>query len=165
MKAHLLTAAMALGAAASLAQAHDFTAGDLTIQHPMAFETAKTAKAGGGYLTIINNGEKADRLIGAKADFPRVELHTTEETDGVARMMHVDSIDIPPGETVELAPGGFHVMFMGLDGDPFEEGERIPATLVFENAGEVEIEFAIEARDGAKDHGTMDHSNHGAATN
>lgn len=142
------------------ALAHEFTAGDLTIDHPMAFETAPTAMAGGGYLTITNAGDEPDRLIGISSAFPRTELHTTEERDGVARMRPLEAIEIAPGETVALEPGGHHVMFMGLGGDPFEVGEEIPATLSFERAGEVDVMFVVEPRepDGHEGHGT-DHTN------
>ncbi len=142
----------------SVAEAHEFKAGDLVIDHPMAFETAKTAMSGGGFFSVTNNGTETDRLIGVEADFPRVEVHDTEMTDGVARMFHVEGIDIPAGETITLAPGGMHVMFMGLNGDPLEVGEEIPAKLLFEKAGEVEVVFNVEAR---SDEG-MDHSAHGA---
>ncbi|MDP5359854.1 MAG: copper chaperone PCu(A)C, partial [Paracoccaceae bacterium] len=57
---------------------------------------------------------------------------------------------------VQLAPGGLHVMFMGLGGDPFEVGETFPATLVFEKAGEVEVVFYVEERTAE----AMDHSGH-----
>lgn len=140
--------------------AHDYSAGDLDIQHPMAFETAPSVKAGGGYMTITNTGDDDDALIGVKADFPRVMIHQTVEEDGIAKMNHVDRIDIPAGEAVELTPGGFHVMFMGLDA-PLEAGAKIPATLIFENAGEVEVTFNVEPRGSeAKDHSGHDHSGH-----
>ncbi len=136
--------------------AHDFKIGDLVINHPMAFETPKTAMTGGGYLSITNNGTQTDRLIEVQADFARVMLHTTEMKDDIARMSHLDGIEILAGETITMAPGGMHVMFMGLDGDPFEIGETIPATLVFEQAGEIEIVFNVEERT----EGEIDHSVH-----
>jgi len=71
-------------------------------------------------------------------------------------MVHLDGLDIPAGETVTLEPGGLHVMFMGLS-EPFIEGEKIEATLVFEQSGELEITFNVEARPEA---GGEDHSNH-----
>ncbi|MGZ2257052.1 copper chaperone PCu(A)C [Roseobacter sp. A03A-229] len=153
-----LAASAALFALSTAAFAHDYTVGDLVIDHPMAFNTAPTAKSGGGYLTITNTGDTDDKLIGVRADFPKVELHTTEEKDGVARMMHVEAIEIPAGETVALEPGGLHVMFMGLGGDGFDVGEKIPATLIFETAGELEVQFSIEERGAAAEH---DHSSHG----
>ena len=148
-------AALALGLP-TLASADETMAGDLTIVHPRAFETPATAKTGAGYLTVVNDGEESDTLLAVQADFPKVMLHKTEEVDGVAKMSHVEHIAIPAGETVELAPGGYHVMFMGLDGDPFETGETIPATLVFEKAGEVAVEFKVEERDAKADHSSHD---------
>ncbi len=137
--------------------AHEFKIGDLVIGHPMAFETAATAMSGGGYLSITNNGEIADRLIAVEAAFPRVMLHTTEMKDDIARMMHIDVVDVPAGETVVMEPGGLHVMFMGLDGDHLEAGETFPATLVFEQAGSVEVIFNVEER---KNGEMMEHSMH-----
>ncbi len=130
----------------TLVAAHDYTVADLEIMHPKAFETPVTAKTGAGYLIVNNKGESDDTLLEVRADFPKVMLHKSEEKDGVATMMHVDRIEIPAGQAVELAPGGYHVMFMGLGGDPLEVGEKIEATLVFEHAGEVEIVFNVEQR-------------------
>ncbi len=133
------------------ATAHELTTESLVIDHPYALETVTTAMSGAGYMTITNTGPDPDRLLAVRADFPRVTLHGTEtDAQGVTRMVPVEGIAIAPGETVTLAPGGMHVMFMGLDGDPFEEGERIPATLVFERAGEIAVEFWVEPRTGAE---------------
>lgn len=149
----------ALFAASTFAQAHEYKVGNLVVDHPMAFETTKTAKSGAGYLTITNTGDTADSLLSVSADFPRVMIHTTEEKDGIAKMRHVEKIEIPAGETVVLKPGGYHVMFMGLNGDALEEGEKFPATLTFENSGDLDVTFNVEARKkGGHDHG--DHSNH-----
>lgn len=151
-----IVAALSLSTAAL---AHEFTANGLEIDHPMTFETAATAKVGGGYMTITNNGDAPDALIGVTADFPRVMIHQTVEEDGIAKMSHVDRIEIPAGETVKLKPGGFHVMFMGLE-EPLAAGETFPATLIFETAGEVDVTFNVEARTSdAVDHSGHDHSN------
>lgn len=139
----------------TFAAAHDYTLGALEIGHPMAYETAATAKTGGGYVTITNSGDSDDALIGAKADFPKVQIHESFEEDGVARMRHVEKLEIPAGETVELAPGSYHVMFMGL-AEPFEVGAEIPVTLVFEKAGDIDVMFHVEERNGD----AHDHSGH-----
>ncbi|UOA33013.1 hypothetical protein DSM110093_02823 [Sulfitobacter sp. DSM 110093] len=151
-----LAALLALPAAA-----HEYNAGGIVVDHPMAFETPKTARVGGGYLTITNNGDKSDRLLAVSAEgFDEVSLHETTTDDmGVARMSHVEGINLPAGETVTLKPGGLHVMFMGLDGDPFEEGEKIPATLTFEKAGTLDVTFNVESRRG-HNAGDMEHSSH-----
>jgi copper(I)-binding protein len=151
-----LAALLALPAAA-----HDYTAGDIVVDHPMAFETPKTARVGGGYLTITNGGDTADRLVSITAEgFDEVSLHETTTDDmGVARMSHLKGVELPAGETVTLVPGGLHIMFMGLDGDPFEVGEKIPATLTFEKAGTLDVTFNVESRRGLNAD-EMEHSNH-----
>lgn len=132
------------------AAAHDVAAAGLKIGHPFAIETPPGAMSGAGYLTITNEGADPDRLIAVRADFPRVTLHRTEiGADDIARMREADGIPVAPGETVALEPGGGHIMFMGLDGDPLEVGDIIPATLVFEKAGEVPVEFWVEPRGAA----------------
>lgn len=151
--------ALAVLACPSLAMAHDYTIGDLIIMHPVAYETTATAMSGAGYMTVTNNGETADRIIRAEADFPRVMLHETKIEDGVATMTHLEGVEIPAGATIAFEPGGKHVMFMGLDGDPFEIGEEINVKLVFENAGEIDVVFKVEARDHANDK-AEDHSGH-----
>ena len=165
MKIFMLKAAAALSLFASAVGAHEFKLGDLVIDHPMAFETAKTAQTAGGFMTITNTGVSDDRLVAVEADFPRVEIHTTEMDGDVARMMRLeDGVVVPAGESVTLMPGSYHVMFMGLGGDPFEVDEEVPATLVFENAGRIDVQFKVEARkmDGHDhmNHDQMDHSSH-----
>ncbi|EDQ05633.1 hypothetical protein DSM14862_02618 [Sulfitobacter indolifex] len=152
----VLAALLALPAAA-----HEYTAGDIVVDHPMAFETPKTARVGGGYLTITNGGDTADRLVSITAEgFDEVSIHETTTDDmGVARMSHVDGVELLAGETVTLVPGGLHIMFMGLDGDPFEVGEKIPATLTFEKAGTLDVTFNVESRRG-HNADEMEHSNH-----
>ncbi len=140
--------------------AHEYKIGHLVVDHPMAFETAQTAQTAGGFLTVTNTGAEDDRLVAVEADFPRVEIHTTQMDGDVARMMRLENgVVVPAGDTIMLQPGGHHVMFMGLGGDPFEVGEKVPATLVFENAGRLEVMFDVEERrmDG---HGGMDHGDH-----
>ena len=149
--------------------AHDYTVGDVKIDHPVARATTETARTSAGYFRIENIGSEDDALVGVEADFPRVEMHTTEvDGDGVASMRRIMSIPLPAGEMITFERGGLHVMFVGLS-EPFLEGETVPAALIFEKAGRVEIEFNIEKIDGhghmnhdEMDHGEKedDHSNH-----
>ena len=124
--------------------ANEFTLGDLVVTQVTAKTTPATAMSGAGYLTITNTGETADRLIGVEAEFPRVMMHDTRVENDVATMFHVDAVPLAPGETVTFAPGGKHIMFMGLNGDPFEEGESIPARLIFEMAGTLDVTFSVQ---------------------
>jgi copper(I)-binding protein len=106
---------------------------------------------------VTNAGAEADRLVAVKAEFPRVQLHTTEvDAAGVARMREVEAVEVPPGATVALEPQGTHVMFMGLTA-PLAEGVKLPAVLVFEKAGEVAVEFNVEARPAGD---AMEHTGH-----
>jgi copper(I)-binding protein len=155
-------AALAAAAFAGLANAHEFKAGDLTIGHPYAVETPATAKSAAGYFEVTNAGAAPDRLVAIEADFPKVEVHTTEtDAAGVSRMIPVEAVEIPAGGTVTLAPRGLHVMFMGLTA-PWKAGEHVAATLVFEAAGEVPIVFNVQERKPGED-GGMGGMDHGGA--
>jgi copper(I)-binding protein len=143
MKKLLSTAAAVLLAGSVLA--HEYNAGSLHIGHPWARATPKGAPVGGGYLTITNNGSEPDRLIGGSVDFAKkFELHQMSTDQGVMKMRPVEGgIEIKPGETVTLKPGGLHIMFVGLD-KPLKQGERVPATLDFAKSGKVKVDFVVE---------------------
>lgn len=143
MRLSLVLAASLLLAPA--AHAGDATLGDLTISGAVARETPKGAKAGAGFFSLRNDGATADRLIAVEADFPLIEIHETKMSDGIARMQEIGTIELAPGAEVTLMPGGKHVMFMGLS-RPLGVGDQIPATLVFEKAGRVEITFEVRPR-------------------
>lgn len=151
MRTLALVAALA---AAVPALAHEFAAGAIAIGHPYAIATPPAARTGAGYLSITNTGGAPDRLLEIQADFPAVQLHTTEvDAQGVARMRHVEALEIPAGATVTLEPRGLHIMFMGLTA-PLEAGGTFDATLVFEQAGTVPVVFNVEERGkDAPDHG------------
>ena len=142
----LLLGTALFAAMASTALAEQTLFGDLTIKHPTLRATAPGAKVGAGYITIINNGGTADRLVGGTADFAgRVELHEMKMVDQVMKMRPLSNgVDIPPGATVNLKPGGNHIMFMLLK-KPLKEGEQPKAKLVFEKAGEKEILFTVKS--------------------
>lgn len=151
-------AALALSTASLLAD--DYTLGKLHIEHPHARATLPGAPVSGGYMTIRNEGGTADRLIGGKAGFAgKVEIHEMKMDGDVMKMREIEGgLEIPPGSEVVLKPGGYHVMFMQLK-NPMKEGENLPATLIFENAGEIEVEFTVEAI--GRGHGS--HGDHGTA--
>ena len=134
------------GFGAVAAFAHDFTVGSLKIDHPWTRATPKGAAVAGGYLKITNNGTVADKLIGGTfVNAGRFEVHEMKTENGVALMRPLAAgLEIKPGQTVELKPGSFHLMFMDLK-TPVEQGKRVKGTLVFEKAGTVEVEYAVEA--------------------
>ncbi len=139
----LLIAAAAI-ATAMPAIAHDYTAGDVAIGHPWT-RAAGANGTGAGFMRLRNTGGQPDRLISASTPAARtVELHTMIRDGDVMRMRPVQNIEVAPGETVELRPGGFHIMMIGLTA-PMNQGGRVPLTLRFERAGEVTVELAVEA--------------------
>ena len=128
----------------SAVQAHDFKAGAITIGHPYARATAAGQPTGGGYLSLDNKG-RDDKLVSATAAVSAsVELHSMSMEGDVMRMRQVDGIALPTGKKVELKPGGFHLMFVGLKA-PLKAGDKFPMTLKFEKAGEVEVTVNVEA--------------------
>lgn len=136
------------------ASAHDFKAGDLMIDHPWTRATPTGAKTAAGYATITNSGSEADRLIGGSADgADTVEVHKMAVENNIMKMRKLeDGLEIKPGETVELKPGSFHLMLMGLNG-AYKAGNKIKGTMTFEKAGTVEVEFSVEAIGKKTDHG------------
>ena len=137
-------------------------AGDIMIDDAFARVSRPDAPAGAAFMVIHNMGDSDDRLIDVRSPLAQVvQLHTHKETDeSVMKMMHVEEgFEVKAGEMHALARGGDHVMLMGLEG-PLEEGDKIPVTLVFENAGEMEVIITIDNKRGQMGHGDMDHSKH-----
>jgi copper(I)-binding protein len=155
--------ALALGAllASGPAVAHEYKLAGLEIGHPWTRATPPGAEAAGAFMTIKNEGALPDRLVGASfAGAAVTQIHEMVMENGVMRMGELaGGLAIPPGETVKLEPGGYHVMLMGLK-EPLVEGSKVPLTITFEKAGSIEVELAVEAPGkGAGDH---DGHQHGA---
>ncbi|MEP9398087.1 DUF1775 domain-containing protein [Mesorhizobium sp. KR2-14] len=127
--------------------------GELEISQGWARAMLPGQKAGGGYLTIANHGTAADKLVAATSPAAgKVEIHTMSMKGEVMEMRPVEGgLEIPSGETVELKPGGLHVMFMNVT-EPFKEGASVPVTLEFEHAGKVEISLPVKTAMGGGDH-------------
>jgi copper(I)-binding protein len=124
------------------------TKGDLEIEKPWARATPPGAAVGGGYLVIRNKGAAADRLVGVSSPASaRVEIHEMAMEKDVMRMREVKGVDVPAKKSVELKPGGYHLMLIELKA-PLKPGDKVPVTLRFEKAGEVKAELAVEAMGG-----------------
>lgn len=119
-------------------------AGDLKLEAAWTRATPKGAQVGGGYLRITNTGKTSDRLIGGS--FPlaaRVEVHEMATEGGMMKMRRLAAgLEIKPGETVELKPGGYHLMFLQLK-EAIAAGKPVRGTLVFEKAGSVDVEYGV----------------------
>jgi len=121
-----------------------FRLGAIVIEAPWTRVTPGGARVAGGFMTIRNTGSEPDRLVGGTFPHaPRVEVHEMSVVDGTMRMREVrGGIEIPPGGAVQLRPGGYHMMFMGL-GEPVRAGAPVRGTLVFQKAGTVEIGYDV----------------------
>lgn len=140
----------------SLAGAHNYKAGDISIEHPWSRATPPGAFTAVGFLTLKNVGAETDYLLSAQSGIAdHVEVHSMKMQDGVMKMRPVGptGLPIPAGKSVKLAPGGFHMMFIGLK-KTLQQGQTIPVTLQFKNAGPVMVDFVVEAL-GAKGPGGM----------
>lgn len=143
LKKTLLTALM-LGTSV-LANAHEFATGDLLVDHPWSRAMPPVAPTAAAYFVVHNKGQVADRLVSVKTPLAaRAELHEHLHADGVMKMQHVQSVEIPAGGEVRFEPMGYHVMLFNLK-QQAREGEHFPLTLTFEKAGDVEVEVAVQA--------------------
>ena len=133
-------------ALSSSAHANDYKVGALEIDQPWSRAVPKGATVAAGYLTIKNTGTEPDRLVsGSTPVAGKFEIHEMTMDKGVMRMRPVPAgIVIKPGETVELKPQSMHIMMMGLK-QPIEKGKSFKGSLVFEKAGAVDVDFAVEA--------------------
>ena len=135
-----LLAGLSLMASAPAA-AQDFKLGSLTIEQPWARPTI--AKTGAAYFTVRNDGASDDALLSIESDVSiRVEVHEMKMDGAVMRMRAVEQLSVPAGRSVALAPGGYHVMLIGLKA-PLKEGETFPMKLVFEKAGTAEVTVKV----------------------
>src|SRR5262245_9944812 len=142
--AFIIATALSIWACEALAA--DYNVGSIAIGNPWTRATPKGATVAGAYMSISNKGSAPDRLVGGSAAVAgHFEVHSMVMEQGVAKMRPVEGgLEIKPGETVELKPGGFHVMLTGLK-QPLQKGAKVKGTLEFEKAGKVEIEYAVEA--------------------
>jgi copper(I)-binding protein len=136
----------AVAAAAILAGSTLAAAAEIVISDAFARAASPQAKSGAAFLLIRNTGAQDDRLIAAEAAIAqRVELHTHVMTgDGIMQMREVeDGFAIPAGGEHRLARGGDHVMLMGLTA-PLLDGDSVPVTLIFQNAGPVAVDIPVD---------------------
>ena len=115
---------------------------DVTVTDPWARATILASRPGAAYLTIESSAD--DRLLDLSSPVASdVMIHATEtDAEGVNRMAHVEALDLPAGKPVTMAPGGMHLMLMGLN-TRLEEGMSFPLTLTFEKVGEITVEVPV----------------------
>jgi copper(I)-binding protein len=131
---------------AATAQAADYDVGRIHITQPWARATPKGASSAAAYLTITNNGATPDRVSCVASDASaKCQIHLMTTEGGVMKMRPVEEgLEIKPGETVTLKPGGLHIMLTGLT-HPLAQGGTLKMTLKFEQAGSVDVDYPVVA--------------------
>ena len=125
--------------------------GAIQVEDPWVRATPPNARMGAGFLRLSNHGTSDDRLVELSSPAAaRVEIHSMKEVDGVMQMRHLaDGLPLPAGADVALAPGGLHLMFVGI-GQPFVEGGSVELTLRFEHGTEQHIRLPVRAAGAAQ---------------
>jgi copper(I)-binding protein len=125
------------------AHAADIAIGPLVLTHPWSRPTPPVASTGVVYLSITNRGLKLDRLTAQSTPIAgSVEIHESRMVKGVMEMRHVPTVDCPPRTTVEIQPGGLHLMLIGLK-RPLVAGMDFPLQLHFQEAGTVTVQVHV----------------------
>jgi copper(I)-binding protein len=156
MRAVFAAVAVLAAALAEPTTAHEFTSKGVSVAHPWARATPGGAKVSAAYFEMKAAAGKGDRLIAAhSAVAGSAEIHDHIMEGGLARMRRVDAIPVAGGKSVVLAPSAYHVMLTDLR-QPLKEGDLLKLTLVFEKAGEIEVEATVEPVGAMGPHG-FDH--------
>ena len=119
--------------------------------------TVPAQKATGAFMEI--SAKNTARLVSVESKIAAsTEIHNMTMNNGVMKMFPVDGVDVPAGKTVKLAPGGYHVMFIGLK-EQMKPGDRVPLKLNFELADKKResLELSVEVRDIKGERRAMQH--------
>ena len=136
---------IALTLPAGFVEAQDYTRGLLTVAQPWSMALPPNAPTVAAYFVITNNGPEADRLKAVDSPIAgAAQLHEHTNQDGLMKMQHVDTVDIPSGGTVTFAPMAYHVMLLDLkDRTRLVEGQTFPLTLHFQKAGDLTVDVVV----------------------
>jgi copper(I)-binding protein len=126
----------------------EFRVGQIKVENPYTRATVAGQKVAGGFMKIENKGA-ADQLISASSPIAaEMQLHTMSMEGNVMKMREVKAIDVPANGSVDLKPGGLHLMFMDIKA-PLKAGESVPVKLKFQKAGELEIKVPVRELGGS----------------
>jgi periplasmic copper chaperone A len=128
------------------AAAGDYDLGSIHISQPWSRATPKGAASGAGYMTLTNKGAVPDKVSCVFDDASaQCQIHSMTMDGGVMKMRPVEGgLEIKPGESVTLKPGGYHMMFLDLK-HPLEQGQTVKVTLKFDHAGTIDVEYPVLA--------------------
>ncbi len=139
----LLLIALALPAA--FVEAQDYTKGQLVVAQPWSMALPPNAPTVAAYFVITNGGAENDKLKAVDSPIAgAAQLHEHVSQDGLMKMQHVETVDIPGGGTATFAPMAYHVMLLDLkDRARLIDGQSFPLTLHFEKAGDLTVEVMV----------------------
>ena len=124
--------------------AQNASVGSIKVENAYTRATAPGQQVAGGFLKIENKGG-ADQLVSASSPAAgEVQLHEMAMDGNVMKMRQVKDIPVPANGSVELKPGGLHLMFMNIKA-PLAAGETVPVKLKFAKAGEVEVKMPVNS--------------------
>jgi copper(I)-binding protein len=134
--------ALALAASSWLAAAES----EIRIENAWVREAPPTAAMLAAYMTLSNAGQQDRVLMEVQSPaFSHVMLHKSQVIDGVARMIHLDEIVIPAGGSVQLEPGGLHLM-MPAPASRLTAGDRVPFVLLFADGDRIEVQAEVRKK-------------------
>jgi periplasmic copper chaperone A len=136
----------ALAVILNIGISHAQSSNSIVIDKPFSRATPGGSQVGIGYMSITNKGVAADRLVSASSPAAeKVQIHEMTMQNGVMKMRELpNGLPIEAGRTVSLAPGGNHLMLVGLKA-PLKQGDKVPVTLNFEKAGKIKVTLDVQA--------------------
>ncbi len=138
-----------------------FAHAQVTVSEPWIRATVGGQKVAGGYMQLKSARDTA--LVAANSPVAAtVEVHEMAMVDNVMKMRALQKLDVPAGRTVELKPGGYHIMFIDIK-EPMKVGAKIPLRLIFEDKDRKRetIEVMAEVRPlGGASAGKGEHKHH-----
>lgn len=138
-----------------------FAAGaELLVHEPWVREAPPTAKMLAGYMSLHNNGDRPIDVVAVDSPaFGAVEMHRSELHEGVARMVQQDKLSVAPGGSLELAPGGYHLMLM-QPAKALRAGDSVELRLHLSDESTVTVTAPVRKAGGANHHQDHDHDQH-----
>jgi periplasmic copper chaperone A len=139
--------------------ASSVTAAEPTIRLEGAWVRAlpPTQRTTAGYVSVVNESDKAETIVGARTSVSATtEIHVSREVDGYMRMEQLKTLDLPAGGRVELAPGGIHLMLLGMAEMP-APGTAVDLCLMLESGREVCADATVQREPDATTHSHHQH--------
>ena len=116
---------------------------ELDVRDPWIKNLPASVPVRAGYMTIHNPQSKAVSIVSLRSDaFASIEIHQTIEQDGMMRMEQVPSLKIEPNSSVQLAPGGLHLMMMNPS-EPTQPGDLLEIVIVLDDGSEQRVEMQV----------------------